>query len=276
MSDVITYDLPKEISNEILQKLQEDSAVMQLAKQVKLPGAGIEIPVVLGDPEAQWVAENGKRTVSNAKVDKKIMSSYTLSVIEIISNKMIRDLPAVYDTLKERLPRSLAYKFDKTVLGGADKPGENFDTLANVTAQVIGTDTYQGLVAADGDIGENGGHTNGYVFAPQGKTALLSAVDNNGRPLFINNVSEGAVPVVLGAKTLLSKGAYISGSPEVVGFAGDWSMAAYGTVEGIKISFSDQATVDGINLWQQNMTAIKAEVELGFVCLPEVFNRLTK
>jgi hypothetical protein len=42
----------------------------------------------------------------------------------------------------------------------------------------------------------------------------------------------------------------------------------YGTVEGVQISISDQATLnDGgtaINLWQRNMFAVRAEVEIGF------------
>jgi hypothetical protein len=50
---------------------------------------------------------------------------------------------------------------------------------------------------------------------------------------------------------------------------GDWNQALWGTVEGVKISFSDQATLtDGagsINLWQQNMFAVRAEIEIGFV-----------
>jgi len=52
-------------------------------------------------------------------------------------------------------------------------------------------------------------------------------------------------------------------------FAGDWQNAAvYGTVEGVQISISDQATLnDGgtpLNLWQRNMFAVRAEIEVGF------------
>ena len=45
--------------------------------------------------------------------------------------------------------------------------------------------------------------------------------------------------------------------------------AIFGTVEGIKVDISDQATVTkggvAINLWQRNMFAIRAEVEVGFI-----------
>lgn len=139
-------------------------------------------------------------------------------------------------------------------------------------------------LSADADISDHNGILNGWVLSPKGKAALLNAVDTTGRPLFLNNVAEGAVPMILGAKTLQSKGAYIADSTaakkHVVGFAGDWSQAMYGTVEGVQIAISDQATLtDGsntINLFQQNMFAVRAEIEVGFRCDTTVFNKLTK
>ena len=72
----------------------------------------------------------------------------------------------------------------------------------------------------------------------------------------------------------------MSGSPNLVGVAGDWSQAVYGTVEGVQVAISDQATLtDGetaINLFEQNMFAVRAEIEVGFRCDTSVFNRLTK
>ena len=66
----------------------------------------------------------------------------------------------------------------------------------------------------------------------------------------------------------------------VVGFAGDWTQAMYGTVEGVQIAIADQATLqdgeDTINLFQQNMFAVRAEIEVGFCCDTTVFNKLTK
>lgn len=275
-----TIALPAEVSAEILQKTQEQSAVMQLARQITLPGRGVVIPVITGDPKAKWVAETEKKTVSNPTVSKKEMQAYKLAVIETFSNEFQRDLKALYDALVARLPLALGKEFDATVFGATDVPGENFDTLKNCTAQEIGTDAYKGLVAADADIADHDGITNGIVLAPAGKAVLLSAVDGNKRPLFINSAAEGAIPMVLGVPTKQSKGAYVAGTPATVGFAGDWTQAMYGTVEGVKVAVTDQATVtagsETINLWQQNMFAVRAEIEVGFRADLDVFNRLTK
>lgn len=284
-----TIALPGAVSSEILQKTQERSAVMTLAQQIKLPGLGTTIPVITGDPEAAWVNETEKKPVKRGTLATKQMAPYTLAVIVPFSNQFRRDVPALYNALIQRLPLALAKRFDATVFGGVAVPGSNFDTLAACTAQEIGTNAYKGLVAADADIAEHDGILNGFVLAPQGKAVLLNAVDGNGRPLFINNVAEGAVPMILGAKTMQSKGAYIAGkaasgdvaaTPATVGFAGDWTQAVYGTVEGVQVSISDQATLDDgastINLFQQNMFAVRAEIEVGFRCDTTVFNRLTK
>lgn len=274
-----TINLPSEVSSEILQKTQESSAVMNLARQISLPGLGVTIPVITGDPEAEWVGETDKKPVKRGSMATKVMTPYTLAVLVPFSNQFRRDIPALYDALVQRLPLALAKQFDATVFGGVTAPGSNFDTLTNVTAQSIKTDAYGALVAADADIADHDGILNGFVLAPKGKAALLTAVDGNKRPLFINNVAEGAVPMILGAPTHQSKGAYVAGDPATVGFAGDWTQAVYGTVEGVQIAISDQATLtDGessINLFQQNMFAVRAEIEVGFRCDTTVFNKLT-
>ena len=279
-----SISLPGEVSSEIIQKTQESSAIMMLARQIKLPGLGVTIPVITGDPEAAWVNETDKKPVKRGTMTTKQMTPYTLAVIVPFSNQFKRDIPNLYEELKKRLPLALAKKFDATVFGAVDAPGSNFDTLNNITAQEIGTNAYKGLVDADADIADHDGILNGFVLSPKGKSVLLSAVDSNKRPLFINNVAEGAVPMILGARTYQSKAAYIedatAAKKHVVGFAGDWTQAMYGTVEGVQISISDQATLtDGsttINLFQQNMFAIRTEIEVGFRCDTSVFNKLTK
>ena len=269
--------IPAVMASEILAKMQTESAVMQLAREVKLPGAGLQIPVITADPEAAWVAETGLKPVSNPTLTTKLMTPYKLAVIVPFSNEFRRDASALYEELVRRLPRALAQKFDATVFGAGDAPGTYFDTFALCQAQTIG---YDGIVAADADIAANGGIMNGIALSPQGKAALLAAKDNDGRPIFINNISENAVPMILGAKTVLSKGAYVSGSPATLGVAGDWSQAMFGTVEGIKIDYSADATLKvnestSINLFQQNMFAVRAEIEVGFVADTNCFNILT-
>ena len=286
--------LPSDVSAEILQKTQEASAIMQLARPVTLPGRGLTIPMITSDPEASWVAETDEKPVSNPGLSTKLMQGYMLAVIVPFSNQFRRDARALYDALVSRLPAALALQFDKTVVGAVAKPGTNFDNLAACTAQsLVATvspahSVYDGLVAAFSDIADGGYALDGFALSPTAQGILLGAVDSDGRPLFINSVADGAVPRILGARTIMSRGLYksgqaaagsSSGTPAIIGVAGDWTQARYGVVEGVQVSISDQATLTSgtttINLWQRNMFAVRAEIEIGFRCDTSAFNLLT-
>ena len=277
--------LPSEVSAEILQKVQEESAIMRLARQISLPGRGLTIPVITGDPTAEWVAETGVKPVSNSTLSTKLMQPYKIAVIETFSKEFVRDAAALYDALISRLPNALSVVFDETVIGKTAVPGSNFDTFAACTAQSIlnaNNGTYLGLVAADTDIANHGGILSGFALSAQARGLLLTAVDGQNRPLFINSVSEGSVDKILGVPTYFNRGLYKAASgndPAVVGIAGDWTKAMYGTVEGVEISISDTATLTSggstINLWQQNMVAVRAEIEVGFRADTDCFDLLT-
>ena len=283
-------DLPNDVAQEILQKTQEDSVVMQLATQIALPGRGVQIPVISGDPTAAWVAETGAKTVSNPSLSKKVMQAHKLAVIVPFSNEFARDARALYDALVARLPRVLAKEFDHTVFFGPSSGSlANFDNFTGCTAQSLSSSVYGGLVAADGDIAAAGGIMNGIVLSPQGKSVLLGALDGENRPLF-NTVAENGINRVLGAETHVAAAAYKAGSaavgstpavPDVIGFAGDWSHAMYGTVEGVRIDYSSDATLtladsSTVNLFQNNMFAVRAEIEVGFVAETDYFDQLTR
>ena len=276
----VSGNLPSDVSREIMQKVQEDSAVMQLARQTTLSGRGETIPVILGDPEAAWVAETGKKPVSNPSITTKLMTPYTLSVIVPFSNQFRRDAATLYDELVRRLPSALGAKFDKTVLGGVEAPGDNFDNFAAVTAYSMDSDVYSALVSADTDVSLHGGIVDGWLISPQMRGVLLGATDTTKRPLFVNNTSEGAIPTILGAKTEIRKNAFVQGSPNIIGVCGDWSQALWGMVEGVDVSYSDQAsiTIDNeiVNLWERNMFAVRAEVEIGFRADTSVFAAISK
>lgn len=275
--------LPPDVSNEIIQNTQEQSAVMRLARRITLPGRGVAIPVLTADPEAGWVNETEEKPVSKASLNTKLIQPYTLAVIVPFSNQFKRDLEALYEAIIARLPGVLANKFDVTVSGPASgKPGDNFDTLGGAVSVDLAADPYAALVTAKTNIATSGGIMNGIALSPQGEGVLLAAKDGNQRPLFIPDMASAATGKLLGAATYTTKGAYVAGNPEgknTVGIAGDWTHAVYGTVSGVEVSISDQATLtiggQQINLWQRNMFAVRAEIEVGFRAELDKFNLLT-
>ena len=256
-------ELPKELSDEIIQGAIAQSAVMRLAQRIYLPGRGLTIPVITADPTVSIVNEAAEKPVSNSTFSNKNMVPKKFAVIELVSMEFRRDMPRVYDTLIQRLPGAMAKAFDTQVLTQAALSG--FDSLVAVQSIDRGTDTIAESVAKGIQaIAADNYRLTGFAAGASAEAELVTAVDSLGRPLFIQNLNnENAVGRVYGGDIVPC--AAISG---LVG--GDWSKAYYGIVDSINIKFTDTATVnDGsaqINLWQRNMLGILCEMEVGFVC----------
>lgn len=268
--------LPADLSAEILGKMQEQSAVQRLARQITMPGNGSAIHVVTSDPSAAWVAESAEGSASNSAVTTKVLRGYKLQVISTFSEELTRDAAALYDSLLGRLPGILARKFDNTVLNGT-APGSDFDVLtAAGTNAITATTTYSGLVAATTAIANAGYDANGFVIAPQAEALLLNEVDGNGRPLFIDNAQNGTIGSLLARPVIKTPAAYKDTTTDLLGVVGDWSQAVWGTVGGVNVKVAREASIGDLDLFAAGMVAVKAEIEVGFrVSSTDAFRQLT-
>jgi HK97 family phage major capsid protein len=270
-----SISLPVEVSDAIISKVEHASAVQQLATNVgPLPGGGKAVDATGDLPEADWVAETDEKPVGKEAVSTKLVRGYTIAVIVPFSNQFRRDKNRLYNELVGRLPLALAAKFDSTILGGAAKPATltDFDVfdLSTLTKVGVAGNVYSGILAANAAVAGVGGVLNGFAVAPQGRGLLIGSVDAAGRPILDGGL---AATSVAGIPLAITKGAYAAGSPNNVGVAGDWTKAVWGSVEGVQVDLSDQATInDGqnaVNLWQRNMFAVRAEIEVGFRIIDE-------
>ena len=227
---------------------------MKLAERVYLPGAGLAIPAITGDPTVSIVNEAAEKPVSNSTFETKNMVPKKFAVIELVSEEFRRDLPRLYDALLRRLPGAIAKAFDKQAMTQVALTG--FDSL--VGAQLV-ADIPTGMQA----IAADGYRMTGIAAGPAGEADLITAVNGLGMPLFAESIESGRLGRIYGADVVPCEA--INGI-----IAGDWSKCKYGIVDGINIKISDSATVnDGsaqINVWQRNMLAILVEAEMGFVC----------
>ena len=268
-----TITLPSEVSAEIFAGVEDSSAVMQLARRVALPGRGLTVPVVTGEPVAEMVAETEEKPVSNATLTTKLMAPQTFAVIELFSNQFRRDASMLYDELIRRAPAAIAKAFDLQVLTGTAITG--FDSLAGAPTNSIDPDAINDLSYIMGTVATAGYMFNGLAVSPAYHAHLLTSLDGVGRPLFVPSAANGPANVgqVFGSPVALTKA-------ETYCIGGDWSQCMYGMVDGINIAYSEDATVnDGnnqINLFQRNMFAVRIECELGFVCSDDdAFVRIT-
>lgn len=267
-------ELPTEISSQIWADTIDNSIVQSRAPRIALPAGGISIPMITGDPEAGWVNETDEKPVGDSTFGSKVITPYKMAVIELFSDEFRRDYGALYAALAERLPKALGRLFDETTLGRKAAPGSGFDTLAD--APEVAIDDYDGYLAALKSVATNGGEVESWTLGPLAEIDAMGIKDNNGRPLFIKEVTtQGSIGSILARPVYKARNAEFTlpavgeADPVAVkGFAGEWSSAMWGSVEGIKVAMTDQGTINKggtqYNLWQRNMFAIRAEVEVGF------------
>ena len=274
--------LPPALSRDILAKAVTESFVMQKGRQILVPGPGVTVPVITGEPTAGWVAETSRKPVSTHTMIRKNLIPKTLAVIEPFSNQFRRDLPGLYAELQRRLPLALARKFDSDVIlsdrSNVDSLWSNTAALsANANRSVLdATGPYQDIIDGAGNVITAGYDPSGIVLTPAGEL-LLAAAQTTGPLVFGTRGIGGLVNGATVSRNASVSGLDADGSGAgtttftTLGIVGDWSQMLWGAVEAISISISDQAVlyVDGgendIHLWQQNMFAVRAEVEIGAV-----------
>lgn len=259
-------ELPANLSSEIWGATLDHSVVQQLATKVALPAGGLTIQTIESEPEAEWVGETEKKPVGTHTFGAKKLQPYKMALIEPFSDEFRRDLPTLYAELERRLPYALGRLFDKTVFGAQAAPGEHFDTLAD--APEIALDgTTKSYFSALSSVSGAGYDVTGWALTPAAEIEAMQIVDQAGRPLLMSNLTDsGQIGSVLGRGVRKFKS---FGDSDLAGVAGDWSQAKWGQATPIKISMSNEASLtlaDGsvLNLWQQNMFALRVEVEMGF------------
>lgn len=262
--------LPTEFSNEVIAQAVKQSAVMQLARRIELPGRGISIPAVVGDVTASIVNEAAEKPVATPEFKTVQMIPKKFAVILPFSNEFKRDANALYNELVRRLPYAISKAFDNQVFNEDAIAG--FGSLKSAYEVSPDAEMKTALLEGMNEIASNGAKFNGLAVSPIAEVMLLDSQLESGTPVFVPNYADyGEVGKVFGAPVVES--------PAVSYFVGgDWTRALWGMVNEIEIAISDQATLnDGtaqINLWQRNMFAVRCEAELSFYADTDAFFKL--
>lgn len=274
--------LTPEMSSEIWTDSIKQSALTQLATRVNLPGKGVKWQTLNAPNAAEWVGETAEKPVVDPSFGSKTMIPYKLAQIITVSEEFTRDAANLWNAVQAQASEAIAQAIDKTFLAGTiPLPGaDGVDTLADAQTVSVKNGKYVDFVKIATTVLDNNGDLNGIAITNKGLSKFLSAVDENGRPLMVPGVGSTELGSAFGARMIKSPWGYkeavkastepkVNAAPEVLGVAGDWTQAYYGTVQGIRIKMTDTATVkkgsQTINLWQRNMIAFLVETEVGFI-----------
>lgn len=288
-SDFDAKFLPPEQSAPIFEHAAKISVAQRLAQKVPLGANGKVIPVVTGKVTAGWVSEGGEKPKSSGTVGLKTIAPKKLAAIAVISSEVVRADPAGYmGMIRGQVAEAFATAFDAAAFHGTNTP---FGTYLDQTTKAVelGSHTtaqggvYQDVVGALSLLVNNGKRLTGFALDNVVEPILLGQVDANGRPIFIdtpldettaaqfaNDAAQPAQPGrLIGRQSWMTDGVATSDLTSVVGYAGDWTQAAWGAVGGISYSVSTEATVtiNGslVSLWENNLVAILMEAEYGWL-----------
>lgn len=290
LPEVGSQQFPRSISDSIFDDVARESVVQKLARRVNLPENGTMIPITTEKPVAGWVAEGARKPVTNAGSNFVFMDRKKLACIVVFSMEYVRSDPTkLYANIRPQIKEAFATAFDLAAIHGlaADGSAGPFPSFLTQTTKSVelgstaqaNGGTYGDLVAGLSLLVNDNKRLTGFAVDPKAEPVLLSSVDLNGRPIWVDAPADETVGNrLIGRPAGISEGvAGPSGDPanlRILG--GDWSKVAYGIGSDITFSVSNEATVsiDGAmtSLWQDNLVALRAEAEYGLVVAdPESF-----
>jgi HK97 family phage major capsid protein len=295
--------VPADQAAPIFEQAARMSAVQQLVQRVPLGLTGTNIPVITGRPAAGWVDEGGTKPASAGSMTLKSITPKKLAAIMVVSAEVARLNPAQFvDRMTASFAETFAVSFDLAALHDQGPDGSAgagpFSTFIDQTTKAVeigGSSQALGgihgdfvsaldLLVSDTDASGRRYKCNGFAIDSVLEPNLWGATDSTGQPLY-TDLPTGDIDAMTQGR-LLGRPAYIrdtiatSNLSTVVGYAGDWSQAAWGAIGGISYRISTEATVT-INgsltsLFEKNLVAILAEAEYGFVVNDaDAFVRLT-
>src|SRR5690606_3421343 len=286
VTDDFSGFLPYDKAQNYFDEARKTSTVMRLARQVPVGINGQEFAVSTAKATASWVGEGDQKPTTESALGLRNFKPHKIAAISVVSAEVVRANPGNYmEILRADIAEAFAIAFDNAVLHGTSTPFGAY--IDQTTKEVeLGTTTkanggvYGDIVAGLKTLTDDGKKLNGFAFDLKVEPTFLSAVDNNGRPLYVDQVYTVGLNVVpgrmIGRQAVLGDNIAtpITGTDPnfeggIVGYGGDWSQLVWGAVSGISFDVSTEATVT-INgalksLWEHNLVAIRAEAEFGVI-----------
>lgn len=271
----------------IFEEMTKRSLVQPLAKKIEMGPTGVSIPFWDGDVQAHWVDEAGKKPLAKGGFDQFTVSPKKIAVIFAMSSEVVRANPLNYiNVMREKVGEAFAVAFDAAVMHGTNTP---FGAYLDQTSKAVALDNPNAYGATNNALSllvNDGKKFTGGLLDNITEPIINSALDNNGRPLFIEPTYTETNSLtrqgrILARPITIAEGVKGPEDDAAAGYFGDFSQILWGQVGGISYDVSDQATLDlseaqdgsGLtSLWQHNLVAVRAEAEFAaLVRDPEAF-----
>lgn len=269
-----------EESNEIIQSVIENSVALRMMTRLPNMGTNVrEYPIMDSYPMAGFVeGDSGLKMTTNMEWKKeKIVAAEVASIVAIPDNVVADSNYDIFAQMRPRLVESAGRVIDEAIFFNKNKPTDWRESIVQsaITAQnsVTATDDlYADVFGENGLIAkveEDGYFADSIVSGITMRSKLRGMTDANGRPLFLENMHQGA-QYTLGGMNMEFPRNGMWDSKTALMVTGDWKQAVYAIRQDVTFDVFNSGVVsdaDGkvvYNLMQNDMKAIRMVIRLGW------------
>lgn len=272
-----------EESNEIIQAVVENSTAMRMMTRLPNMGTNVrEYPIMDSYPMAGFVdGDSGLKTTTNMEWKKgKIVAGEVAAIVAIPDNVVADSNYDIFGQMRPRLIEAAGKVIDQAIFFGTNKPDGWRDGLVPSAVAAGNTvsataDIYKDIFDENGLIAkveEDGYFPESIISAINMRAKLRGLRDKSDRPLFLQNMQQGAQYTLNGmAMDFPRNGAWDDSKALMV--TGDWKNAVYAIRQDVTFDVFESGVVsdeDGkviYNLMQNDMKAIRMVIRLGWEIL---------
>ena len=263
--------IPVEMATEILRDVADNSAVMQLGNMIPMDTPTKEFPVELTQAGAYWVGEGQKITIDEASWATVKMEAKKLAVIVPATREALEDGSInVLEEVKRQIAEAFAKKFDAAALFGTDSPwgsGKSIVEYAKSNGKNIAatTNVIKDLSDVMGVLEAEEIEPNAFVSTRALKAELRNAENNAGYSIFEDKTKDA--PARLHGNPLMFTKNFDKSAAKVI--TGDFDKLYFGILDDIEYKISTEGTVGNINLFEQDMVAVRATMRVAYLAIKD-------
>jgi HK97 family phage major capsid protein len=279
--------VPEPLSEDIIQELPSQSAILSMARKVPMSTRTQRLPVLDVLPQAYFVSgDSGLKQTTNLAWRNVSLVVEELAALVPIPDAYLSDtnIP-LWDEVRPRLVEALGKAIDAACLFGTNKPSTWSPAIipAAIAAGNVITDSSPDIPAAVASLAERvalDGYTNinGWLIRPGFKWRLLRVRSSgSGEPIYMPDLQNGRGGSLYGYP--LQEVANGSWDPTVADMLlGDFSMAIVGMRQDITFKmFTEGVITDGAgavvyNAMQQDGAVMRVVMRLAFATANPVTN----
>lgn len=275
-----------EESKEIIQSVVEKSTALKVMTRLPNMGTNVrEYPIMDSYPMAGFVdGDSGLKMTTNMKWSKDKIVAGEVAAIIAVPDAIIDDSDYdIFAQMRPRLEEAAGRVIDSAIFFGTNKPdgwregivpsavtaGNVVTATADLYTDVFGEDGVIAKVEEDGYFPEN------IVSAVTMRAKLRGLKDTTGRPLFLENMHQGAQYTLNGMGMEFPRNGSWDAAQALM-LTGDWAQAVYSIRQDVTFDVFKSGVVsdaDGkviYNLMQNDMKAIRMVIRLGWNILNPV------